>query len=80
MTVEYKSKLYQIKDKVNTRKIVIEERMSGRKIMTHKNKVLKFKEITLRESKSKKLTHNGRKKSQKYVPSADHPWNNAKYG
>ncbi len=48
MTVQYNNKLYQIKDKVNARKIVIEERMSGRKIITYNNKVLKFKEVVLR--------------------------------
>ena len=80
MTVEYNNKLYQIKDKVNARKIVIEERISGTKIMTHKNKVLKFKEITLRARKQHKLMRNDLKKSQRYVPSVDHPWNNVKYG
>ena len=80
LTVEYKSKLYQIKDKVNARKIVIEERMSGRKIMMYNNKVLKFEEITLRARKRQKTLYNGRKKSQKYVPPVDHPWNNVKYG
>jgi transposase len=80
LTVEYNNKLYQIKDKVNARKIVIEERISGRKIMTYRNKVLKFKEITLRAQKQQKLIHNGHKKSLRYVPPVDHPWNNVKYG
>ncbi len=80
LTVEYNNKLYQIKDKVNARKIVIEERISGTKIMTYKNKVLKFKEITLRAKKQKKSMYNDRKKSQRYVPPVDHPWNNVKYG
>jgi hypothetical protein len=59
---------------------VIEERMSGTKIMTYKNKVLKFKEITLRAKKQQKSICNEHKKSQRYVPSVDHPWNNVKYG
>ena len=80
LTVEYNNKLYQIKDKVNARKIVIEERISGAKIMTYKNKVLKFKEITLRAKKQQKSMYNDRKKSQRYVPPVDHPWNNVKYG
>ncbi len=80
LTVEYNNKLYQIKDKVNARKIVIEERMSGTKIMTYKNKVLKFKEITLRVKKQQRSMCNERKKSQRYVPPVDHPWNNVKYG
>ncbi len=80
LTVEYNNKLYQIKDKVNARKIVIEERISGTKIMTYKNKVLKFKEITLRVKKQQKPVNNGHKKNQRYVSSVDHPWNNVKYG
>jgi hypothetical protein len=59
---------------------VIEERISGTKIMTYENKVLKFKEITSRAKKQQKSVHNGHKKSQRYVPPADHPWNNVKYG
>ncbi len=53
MTVQYKynNELYQIKDKVNARKIVIEERMSGR---TYNNKVLKFKEIALQANNQEK--------------------------
>ena len=50
LTVEYNNKLYQIKDKVNARKIVIEERISGTKIMIYRNKILKFREITSRAS------------------------------
>ena len=80
LTVEYNNKLYQIKDKVNARKIVIEERISGTKIMTYKNKVLKFKEITLRAKKQQKPVRNGHKKSQRYALPVDHPWNNVKYG
>jgi hypothetical protein len=80
LTVEYNNKLYQIKDKVNARKIVIEERISGAKIMTYKNKVLKFKEITSRAKKQQKPVHNINKKSQRYVPPVEHPWDNVKYG
>ncbi len=81
LTVECKSKLYQTKNKVNARKILIEEGISGRKIMTYNNnKILKFKEMTLRARKQQKALYNASMKSQKYVPPVDHPWNNAKYG
>ncbi len=63
MTVEYNNKLYQIKDKVNTRKIVIEERISGTKIMTYKNKILKFKEIVISAKNQQKAMLNVQKKS-----------------
>ncbi len=80
MTVEYNNKLYQIKDKVNTKKIVIEERINGRKIMTHRNTILKFKEITMRANDQQGSMHNGSKKGQRYVPPVNHPWNNVKDG
>jgi hypothetical protein len=80
LTVKYNNKLYQIKDKVNARKIVIEERISGTKIMTYKNKVLKFKEITLRAKKQQKPVRKDLKKRQRYTPPVDHPWNKVKYG
>ena len=80
LTVEYKSKLYQIKDKVNARKVVIEERMSGRKIMTYNNKVLKFTEITSKARKQQKPVNSSYKRYQRYAPPVDHPWNNVKYG
>lgn len=80
LTVEYNNKLYQIKDKVNARKIVIEERINGTKIMTYKNKVLKFKEITLRAKKQQKPVRKDLKKGQLYTPPVDHPCNKVKYG
>ncbi len=80
LTVEYNNKLYQIKDKVNGRKIVIEERVSGTKIMTYGNKVLRFKEITTTTKKQQKPTHKGQKKSFEYIPPVNHPWRDVKYG
>ena len=59
---------------------MIEERISGTKIMTYKNKVLKFKEITLKAKKQQKAVHNGHKKGQRYTLPVDHPWNSVKYG
>ncbi len=80
LTVEYGNKLYQIKDKVNTRKIVIEERMNGSKIMTCKNRVLKFKEITSKVKKQQISLSGANKKRKRYIPPADHPWKNVNYG
>jgi hypothetical protein len=39
-----------------------------------------FKEITSKAKKQQKPVSNGHKMRQRYVPSAEHPWNNAKYG
>ena len=78
--MEYGNKLYQIKDKVNTRKIVIEERLNGSKIMLCKNRVLKFKEIPLKVKKQQPSLCSTNKKRKRYIPPADHPWRNVSYG
>lgn len=80
LTVEYGSKLYQIKDKVNAREIVIEERLNGSKIMTCNNRVLKFKEITFKVKKQQLSLCSVNKKRKRYIPPADHPWKNVSYG
>lgn len=80
LTVEYGSKLYQIKDKVNTRKIVIEERLNGSKIMICRNRVLKFKEIPLKVKKQQPSLCSANKKRKRYIPPADHPWRDVSYG
>lgn len=71
-TVAHNRKLYQVVDSVKTRKVIVEERINGRMLITHKGEGLKFKEITTRPEKQKKPVKLKRKTSSK--PSADHPW------
>lgn len=71
-TVAHNRKVYQVVDSVKTRKVIVEERINGRMLITHNGEGLKFKEITTRPEKQKKPVKLKRKTSSK--PSADHPW------
>lgn len=71
-TVAHNGKLYQVVGSVKTRKVIVEERINGRMLITHNGEGLKFKEITTRPEKQKKPVKLKRKTSGK--PSADHPW------
>ena len=47
-TVAHNRKLYQVEDKVNTSKVMVQDRMDGSIHITHKNRALRFREITER--------------------------------
>jgi hypothetical protein len=71
-TVAYKSKLYQLKDKIKTRKIVIVETFKGSLTILAENKEVSFEEITERPKKQHRP-----KRIQPHRPStpkANHPW------
>lgn len=71
-TVIHNKKLYQILEPVNTKGVIVEERINGRMFITHNNKTLGFKEIYSRPLKEKpKKPFKIRKK---YIPPKDHPW------
>ena len=72
-TISHKGKLYQIQDKIKTQKVIVEERINGTMVVTHKDTFLKFKEIMERPERQKtKLRLSGKKRQCK--PPADHPW------
>lgn len=71
-TVAHEGRLYQILDCVNTKRVMVEERLNDSTLMTHNNRVLRFKEILSRPEKPKgPFTYKPRKK---YIPPKDHPW------
>jgi hypothetical protein len=74
-TVAYNSKLYQVEDSIRTRKVIIEERINGSMIITHKDRILNYKEINARPNKAeaKKVYEFKLKRVHAPVP-ADHPW------
>ena len=53
-TVAYNSKLYQIEDNVNAKKVMVEERANGAIHISYRNTDLKFKEIITRPKKQQK--------------------------
>ena len=72
-TVAHHGKLYQVKDAIRSDKVIVEERLNGRRLITYKNRVLQYYEITQRPKKiqpPKKLS-----KPRVYTPPAmDNTW------
>jgi len=78
-TVAHQRKLYQVEDKVNTSKVMVQDRMDGSIRITHKNRALRFREITERPILEKRPSPViGMKKSS--TPSTNHPWRGFKFG
>jgi hypothetical protein len=78
-TVAHNRKLYQVEDKVNISKVMVQDRMDGSIRITHKNRALRFREITqrpLREKESLAFT----KRARPYSPPTSHPWRSFKFG
>lgn len=76
-TIAYNGKLYQILDKTDARKVMVEEKLNGKMEITYNGVRLKYKEITGRLQKERPLVH-VRKKKSKYIPPANHPWRGVK--
>lgn len=80
-TIAHNSKLYQIKDHVRTKKVVVEEKVDGSMGITHKDTRLKYKEITERPEPRKEQKNPYifilRKTN---IPPATHPWRRSKFG
>ena len=53
-TVAHNKQLYQVLEHINAKKVIVEERTNGRMLMVHKEKPLKYKQITQRPKKKEK--------------------------
>jgi hypothetical protein len=71
-TVVHEGKLYQIEDAIRADKVVIEDCLNGKRLITHKGRQLRYKEITQRPEKIKQPP----KERKAYIPPKDHPWRN----
>jgi transposase-like protein len=78
-TVAHHRKLYQIEDKVNASKVTVQDRMDGSIRITHKNRALRFREITERPILEKRASPVV-KVRRSSIPSTDHPWRGFKFG
>ena len=72
-TVAHNKKLYQIEDTIKASKVMVQERVDGSMIMTHKGGALRFKEIIERPVREKTQVVLMRTRRPR-IPSADHPW------
>jgi len=73
-TVVHGRKLYQIEDSVQTKRVMVEERVNGSMQILHQGQRLRYREIATRPVKisepvPRRLSRRGVK------PAADHPWN-----
>jgi len=73
-TVAHNANLYQIKDNIRAGEVIVEERIDGSMIISHKDKVLRFKEITARPKKAEERPRYIFKLKKAYMPPHDHPW------
>lgn len=74
-TVAHDKKLYQVLEKTNAKKVIIEERLSGKMFITFKDKKLKYKKIDKRPEKQKpEETYFNFSTKRKYIPPKNHPW------
>lgn len=74
-TVAHNTKLYQILDQVDTKRVTVEERINGRLFITHNQVQLNYKEIIKRPKKQETQKIGMIKIPKKpYIPPTDHPW------
>ncbi len=76
-TVSYKTNLYQVLVRTIAKKVTVEERISGRIVISYEEEVLKHKEIVKRPVKPVEQEHKNSEKNI-YIPSKDHPWRRRK--
>lgn len=75
-TVAHEGKLYQIEDNIRSKEVIVEERTNGSLLITHKGRILRYKQIIARP---KRLEEKPKKpetpvKKEPYFISQDHPW------
>jgi Trp operon repressor len=71
-TVAHDKKLYQVKETVTTKRVIVEERLDGSLAITYKGRGLTYQEI---EQQNKKREPQVIKTGKKYIPAKNHPWN-----
>jgi hypothetical protein len=72
-TVAHDGKLYQVEENIRSEKVIFEERLSGKKLITYKGRSLRYHEITQRPKKIQPPRKPS--KPRVYVPAAmDNPW------
>lgn len=78
-TISYECKLYQIKDKINAKKVVVEIRTDGSMFVSYSGVNLRYKEIIMKPLKENKWPSKPAL-PRTYVPAADHPWRRFQIG
>lgn len=76
-TIQYENKFYQISDRINGRKVTVEERLNGRMYITYKGKKLKYREI--QKLPAKKEIKKPIRVRLTYRPPVEHPFKSRMY-
>jgi len=71
-TVVHEGRLYQVEDNIRAKEVIVEERLNGSLLITHKGRVLRYKIILQRPSRPRAP----RQGSKAHLPPQDHPWRN----
>jgi hypothetical protein len=72
-TVAHEGRLYQVEDNIRSREVVVEERINGSLLITHKGMPLRYKQITRRPQKPARIQRQHRPRICR-PPAKDHPW------
>lgn len=72
-TIEYKTDIYQIEEKVEGKNIMVEERLDDTIVLSEQGRLIKFKKIPWKPLHQQKSTPKRRVPS---IPSPNHPWRN----
>ena len=78
-TVAHRKKLYQIISKTRAKKVTVEERVTGRIIISYKGESLGYKEISQNSGRKQVLKKELRGIKKKYIPPMEHPWKKPLY-
>lgn len=69
-TVVHEGRLYQVEDNIRSKEVIVEERINGALLITHKGRALRYQKIIQRPQKIKQP-----RKPRRYTPAAmDNPW------
>ena len=73
-TIAHNRKLYQIENDINAKRVMVEERIDGSMLITHKDVNLRFKEIASRPKREQQEGPKIHTPNKAHVPAKDHPW------
>jgi hypothetical protein len=79
-TIAHNRKLYQIENALSASRVMVEDRMDGSMVITHRDEPLRFKEIATRPLREKKQPSGGKGNKHPVPPSAHHPWRGFRFG
>lgn len=73
-TIQHERKLYQLEDRLRTKKVIVEDRIDGTMRITSKGVSVRFHQIAQRPMKQQQKEHPLVTRSTAHTPPADHPW------